>query len=179
MKWRKMSKIILVSTSFAPLLIIIGACYLNVWTYVLFGLAAVLIGLCWLMMEDSANTAEPYLLRIKEFNRTDQGIHTFLVIYLLPIIPIIRSPIPITTDWHTFVCIGLTILFLVFTMVRIGAYNFNPVMSAFGYYFYEIKDARNVHHLLITKTVLRKPKEVYVQKLSHDVHVEVEGNRGV
>ena len=175
MRWRKTSKIILVLTSFAPLLIIIGVCYLNVWTCVLFGIAAVLIGLCWLMMEDSANTGEPYLLRIKEFNRTDQGIHTFLVIYLLPII---RSPISFAADLHTFACIGLAFALLVFTMTRIGAYNFNPVMSAFGYYFYEIKDEQNVHHLLITRTVLRTPNtEVYVQKLSHDVHVEVEGNR--
>ena len=175
MFWKKVPKLILVLTSFAPLLIIMGLIYKNVWSLVLFGIAAVLIGLCWLMMEDSANTGEPYLLRIKEFNRTDKGIHTFLVIYILPII---RSPNSFCTDWHTFACIVLVFVFLVFTIMRIGAYNFNPVMSAFGYYFYEIKDEQNVHHLLITRTVLRTPNtEIYAQKLSHDVHVHVEDNR--
>ena len=172
MYWRKVSKLILVLTSFAPLLIIMGLIYKNVWSLVLFGLAAVFICLCGLMMKDSEKSGEPYLLRIKEFNRTDQGIHTFLVIYILPII---RSPI--SFDWYAVFYIVLTILFFVWIINRIEAYNFNPVMSAFGYYFYEIKDGQNVHHLLITKTVLRKPKEVYVQKLSYDVHVEVEGNR--
>ena len=172
MYWRKVSKLILVLTSFAPLLIIMGLIYKNVWSLVLFILAAVFIGLCGLMMKDSEKSGEPYLLRIKEFNRTDQGIHTFLVIYILPII---RSPI--SFDWYAVFYIVLTIMFFVWIINRIEAYNFNPVMSAFGYYFYEIKDGQNVHHLLITKTVLRKPKEVYVQKLSYDVHVEVEDNR--
>ena len=134
-------------------------------------IAAVLIGWCGLMMKDSEKSGPPYLLRIKEFNRADQGIHTFLVIYILPII---RSPI--SFDWYAVFYFVLTILFLVWIINRIEAYNFNPVMSAFGYYFYEIKDKQNRHHLLITKTVLQTPKEIYVQKLSHDVHVEMEGN---
>ena len=169
MEWRKGAKLILVLTSFAPLLIIMGLIYRNVWSLVLVGLAAVLIGWCAFMMKDSEKSGAPYLLHIKEFNRTDQGIHTFLVVYLLPII---RSPI--SFDWYAVFCFGVTILFLVYIINRIGAYNFNPVMSAFGYYFYEITDKQNVHHLLITKTVLRKPKAVYVQRLSHDVYVEVE-----
>ncbi len=152
MFWKKVPRLILVSTSFAPLLVIMGLIYKNVWSLVLFGIAAVLIGLWGLLMKDSAKSGQPYLLRIKEFNRTDQGVHTFLVIYILPII---RSPI--SFDCYAVFYIGLTILFLVRTMVHIGAYNFNPVMSAFGYYFYEIKDEQNVHHLLITRTVLETP----------------------
>ena len=171
MYWRKGAKLILVLTSFAPLLIIMGIVCKNVWSFVLFGLAAIFIGSCWGMMKGSAKSGQPYLLRIKEFNRTDQGIHTFLVIYILPII---LSPISISFDWYTVSYIVLTILFLAWVMVRIGAYNFNPVMSIFGYYFYEIKNEQNVHYLLITKTVLQKPKEIYVQRLAHDVHVELE-----
>ena len=184
--WSGLAKSILVLTSFAPLLLVIAINFFfhddktlcgddkTLWVSVFLGVVAiVLILTCWMMMKFALNKGETYKLHIKEFNRRDHGIHTFLVIYLLPIM---RSPdLLFTANWQTVICAVGVLCIVIVTMVQIGAYNFNPVMCLCGYRFYEVKDKEDVHHLLISRTDLLRPgREVQIRRISHDVYVKTE-----
>ena len=184
--WSKLAKLILVLTSFAPLLLVIAVipffrddpplCHddASLCFSVFLGVfAIVLIFTCWIMMKFASNKGETFKLHIKEFNRRDHGIHTFLVIYLLPIM---RSPDSlVTANVQTVICVLGVLCVIIATMVQIGAYNFNPVMCLLGYRFYEVKDKEDVHHLLITRTDLLRPgREVQIRRISHDVYVKME-----
>lgn len=172
--WSIPAKLILVLTSFAPLLCAIAidsvSQTLRVSVIYLF-IAGIVLGIiCWVMMKLASNKGETFQLHVKEFNRRDQGTLLFLFIYILPFI---RSPdSSFDISWSTIIIFGV----IIFTVIDIGAYNFNPVMRCLGYRFYEVKDTQDVHHLLITRTVLRKPGiEITTRRISHDVYVQAEG----
>ena len=173
--WRKAPKFILTLTSLSPVL---GAVAIirfeqhKSWlptTLCLLGMVF-LSFVCWGMMKLASNKGQKYKLSIKEFNRRDQGILTFLFIYLFPFL---QSPDSLfAAGWLTITYIfGLVIL----VIIDVGAYNFNPVMRLWGYRFYVVKDSDDVHHLLITKTVLRKPRiEIQTRRITHDVYIHTE-----
>ena len=173
-------KLILVLTSFAPFLVIVGIDFLNKNTqisYYLFAFSIILCAMCWGIIQFGSKKTEVFKVHIKEFNRRDQGIYTFLVIYLLPII---RSPSSLLYAALGGDCIAIISIIFIFSliiisMVDIGAYNFNPIMLAFKYRFYEIKDGRNVPHLLIArKPLLRPGNEVQTWQISHNILVQID-----
>ncbi len=173
--WRKAPKFILTLTSLSPVL---GAVAINRFeqnkhwlptTLCLLGMVS-LCFVCWGMMKLASNKGQKYKLYIKEFDRRDQGILTFLFIYLLPFL---QAPDSLfAAGWLTIIYIfGIIIL----VIIDVGAYNFNPVMRLWGYRFYVVKDSDDVHHLLITKTVLRKPRiEIQTRRITHDVYIHTE-----
>ena len=170
------AKLILSATSLAPVL---GALFLDhldhgtPWNGIHFLIIALfLFIICWLFLDKYASKEleiEPFY--IKEFDRRDLEMLTFLLIYLLPFI---QSDDPMfARGWFTniYVVVIVTLAF-----VDVGAFQFNPMMRMIGYRFYIVKDQKGVSHLLISRQVLRSPgTEIPVVPISHDVYLHTEG----
>ena len=167
------AKCLLVSTSLSPVL---GAIAINqlecgkpwtnwIWWIVV---AFFLVVLCWGLLKYAKKNFQKHVLYIKEFERRDQEMLTFLFIYLLPFVRSKHSTF--ANEWITSVYI-LSIIIL--AIAHAGAFHFNPVMRLlFGYRFYAIKNCDGVSNLLISKTDLRRPgKEVQVVGLDWNVYL--------
>ena len=168
------AKCLLVSTSLSPVL---GAVAVNQfergesWTSWLWWVvvAFFLVTLCWILLRYAAKNAEKHSLYIKEFERRDQEILTFLFIYLLPFI---RSEnTAFANGWLT----GLYVLAIItLAIVNAGAFHFNPVMRLLGYRFYAVKNRHGISNLLISKNDLRRPgKEVQTVGLAWNVYLHI------
>ena len=171
----RFAKCILVSTSLSPMLFAIAVNRFEQgkpwWHYASYLLGAVALWfVCSRMMKFASRKGQKHILYIKEFNRRDQGILTFLFIYLFPFLQSPNSSF--AAGWISSIFIfGI----IIFTMIDVGAYHFNPMMRLLGYRFYMIKDCDDVRHLLITKTVLRKPGlEIRTRRIAHDVYIHTE-----
>ena len=179
--WRTPPQVILVSTSFAPLLGVAAftlICNHPWWSFVLFVIMFIMVGFCWKLMSYASTKGEIHKLHIKEFSRSDQGVHTFLVIYLLPII---RSPESLvalmTADWKAMVLIACILASIAAVIIQTGAYNFNPVLCFLKYRFYEIKNRDNMNYLLITKEpLLENCIDIQAWQISDDVFVQMESD---
>ena len=134
-------------------------------------IAFLLFILCWLLLNKYASKEleiEP--LHIKEFDRRDMEMLTFLLIYLLPFI---QSADPLfARGWLTNIYV-ISIITLVF--VDVGAFQFNPMMRLIGYRFYIVKNQDGISYLLISKQVLKETGiEVPVVPISHDIYLYTE-----
>ena len=134
-------------------------------------IAFLLFILCWLLLSKYASKEleiEP--LEIKEFDRRDMEMLTFLLIYLLPFI---QSADPLfARGWLTNIYV-ISIITLVF--VDVGAFQFNPMMRLIGYRFYIVKNQDGISYLLISKRVLKETGiEVPVVPISHDIYLYTE-----
>lgn len=171
----------LMSTSFAPVLFVVAINVFDcktLWFWGLCVLGVLLIFACWKLMKKLSKKPVTHRERIhhwhiKEFISKDEGIHTFLIIYILPII---RSPDSLlNADRQTILSAIVMIILILIIMVKIGAFNFNPVMSLLGYKFYGVKDRDGEHHLLIArKPLVRHGIEVRTRRISQNVFVRVE-----
>ena len=123
------------------------------------------------MVNELANTGNTFTLEIKEFSRRDQGLLSFIFIYLFPFI---MSPSELII--LDYIMYGLTFIVIVLIMTDIGSYNFNPMMRVCKYKFYTIKDVNNLNMLLITKRNLRSNDPINTRRITHDVFIEVETN---
>ena len=179
--WKPFPRAFLVSTSFAPLLGVAAVTLIDNhpwWSLGLFVIVFIMVRFCWKLMSYASKKGEIYKLHIKQFSRSDQGVHTFLVIYLLPII---RSPESLvalmTADWKAMILIACVLASIVAVIVRIGAYNFNPVLCFLKYRFYEIRDRDNMNYLLITKKPLQENCiDIQAWQISDDVFVKTESD---
>ena len=166
------AKCLLVSTSLSPVLIAVAINQFErcePWTSYIRWLvvAFLLVALCWLLLRYVATIAEKHVFHIKEFERKDQELLAFLFIYLLPFV---RSEnATFASQWLTSAYI-LTIIIL--AIAHAGAFHFNPVMRAFGYRFYAVKNLHGVSTLLISKKNLRRPGEkLQTVRLAWDVYL--------
>ena len=168
------AKCLLVSTSLSPVLI---ANAINQFercepwkSYVWWLVAALLLViLCWRLLRYAENKAEIHEFQIKEFERKDQELLAFLLIYLLPFV---RSEnVTFASQWLTSAYV-LTIIII--AIAYAGAFHFNPVMRMFGYRFYAVKNHHGVSTLLISKTDLRRPgSKLQTVRLAWDVYLHV------
>ena len=122
------------------------------------------------MLRCAAKKAQRHLLEIKEFERKDQEMLTFLFIYLLPII---RSEnATFASEPLTAIC-ALGIIFV--AIADVGAFHFNPVMRVFRYRFYAIKTSHGVSNLLISKKDLCRPnQEIQTVRIATNVYLHTE-----
>ena len=164
-------KFLLVLTSFAPLvgvIVINHIGYKTWWVVVPLFIMISLIWICWKTMKSVSTTGETFIIYIKEFERRDQGILTFMFIYILPLVR--SSDSAFLSNWALTIIVFLIIAFVI---VDVGAYNINPIMRACGYRVYEIKNRNGIKKLLITqKNLLEHNVEIQTRKISHDIYVE-------
>lgn len=171
----------LMSTSFAPVLFVIAINVFDcktLWFWGLCVLGVLLIFACWKQMKKLSkkpvsHRERTYQWHIKEFRSKDEGIYTFLIVYILPII---RSPDSLlNADGQTLLSTIAMIILIIIIMVKMGSFNFNPIMSILGYNFYEVKDRDDVYHLLITRQrLVRHSIEIRTRRISQNVFVEVQ-----
>lgn len=170
------AKILLVSTSLSPVLLVMAVNQAErhtpwtCWAWWL-GPAIFLMILCWILLRNAEKKSQQHLIHIKEFERKDQEMLTYLFIYLLPFI---RSEnLAFAREWITSLFV---VLIIIIAIVHVRAFHFNPIMRLFGYRFYAIKNLHGVSNLLISKEDLRRPdKEVQTVRLAHDVYLHTEG----
>ena len=169
------AKCLLVSTSLSPVL---GAVAVNQfergepwtnWIWWLVG-AFLLVFLCQALLRYAARHAQKHLFYIKEFERKDQEMLTYLFIYLLPFIRSENSTF--ANEWITSVYI---LAIIILAIAYADAFHFNPVMRLlFRYRFYAVRDRDGVSHLLISKTDLQRPdKEVQTVGLAWNVYLHI------
>ena len=168
------AKCLLVSTSLSPVL---GAVAVNQfgrgkpwtnWIWWLVG-ALLLVFLCYALLRYAKENAEKHLFYIKEFERKDQEMLTYLFIYLLPFIRSENSTF--ANEWITSVYI---LAIIILAIAYADAFHFNPAMRFLGYRFYAVRDRDGVSNLLISKTDLRKPdKEVQTVGLARNVYLHI------
>ena len=170
------AKCLLVSTSLSPVLGAVAVSQIErgePWTSWIWWLvvALLLVSLCWALLTYAAKNAQKHLLYIKEFERKDQEVLTFLFIYLLPFL---RSEQPAPTNNVLTSAYILTIIIL--TIAHANAFHFNPVMRVFGYRFYAVKNNDGLSNLLISKTDLRQPGiDVQTVRLAWNVYLHMGG----
>ena len=143
-------RIVFAATSLAPLVLVIGIsisedkCSL---IYFLCGLVIfiLLVGICCCILKCFEKKPQKFQV-IKEIERKDNDILTYLFIFLLPFIRSNNSMLgnqPITTA----VCIFV----LLVVIADIGAYHFNPVLRILGYHVYSV-NINNAQGILLAKT---------------------------
>ena len=169
------AKCLLVSTSLSPVL---GAMAINQfergepWTIWIWWLvvALLLVALCWVLLKSASKKAQKHLFYIKEFERKDQEILTFLFIYLLPFVRSGNSTF--ASEWLTSIYI---LIIIIIAIAQADAFHFNPVMRLLlGYRFYAAKNRHGVSNLLISKKDLRRPeKEVQTVRLAWNIYLYI------
>ena len=166
------AKILLVSTSLSPVFLVVVVNQFErgkPWTSWIGWLitALILVGLCWGLLETVAKRAPRALLDVKEFERKDQEMLTFLFIYLLPFIRSGSS----TFASEPFTSI-FTLTIIILALAHAGAFHFNPIMRLLGYRFYAFKTPYGVSNLLISRKVLWRPNQIGTTvKIANNVYL--------
>lgn len=172
-------KFTLMITSLSPVLVILGTTQIKYSKYSIFGniplvlsiciaLFMILWTICYLVVFRASKTGRNHEISIKEFERRDQGLLSFVFIYLFPLIRI-QSALSV----YDYILYAVVFIIIVFIMIDVGAYQLNPMMRLCGYKFYLIKDCSNVRILLITTTTLRMTNtKIQTKRISHDVYIE-------
>ena len=121
------------------------------------------------MLWYAEKNAQKHLFHIKEFERRDQEMLTFLFIYLLPFLRSKDSTF--TTDWLMAIYI---IIIIVPAIAHADAFHFNPVMRLFRFRFYAVKTSIGVPNILISKKTLRRPdQEIQTVRLAQNVYLHI------
>ena len=167
-------KLLLVSTSLSPVFLVVVVNQLErgkSWTCWIGWLIAafILVGLCRHLLGAVAKRAPRALLDVKEFERKDQEMLTFLFIYLLPFIRSGSSSFASEPFTSIF-----TLAIIILALAHAGAFHFNPVMFLLGYRFYAIKNHYGVPNLLISKEALWRPDQIgSTVKIANNVYLQM------
>ena len=154
------AKPLLVSTSMSPVLIAFGVNALadekRSWEYMPWFVAAIcMICLCLLILHFSKTRLEKQHIKVKSIKSSDKEVMTFLLAYLLPLIP--GKTIGISGHFLTIVFV-FSMFFL--AIYYSNAFDFNPLLGLCGYHFYEVQSEDGMTFLLITRKHLLKPEQV-------------------
>lgn len=156
----KVAKPLLVSTSMAPVLIAFGINAISEgrgpWDYIPWFCAAIaMVCICLLILRFSKTKLEKQHLKVKSIKSSDKEVMTFLLAYLLPLIP--AKTIGISGHYLTVVFV-FSMFFL--AVYYSNAFDFNPLLGLCGYHFYEVQSEDGMTFLLITHKHLLKPDQV-------------------
>lgn len=154
----KIAKAMLIITSLTPVLIT----YLFVLILekgplikilILALLILILIFLCIGILKMSRKYLEVMRFPIKSIKTADAEITSFFIAYIFPFITI-----PYDNINESVLIYFLCLLFVL--MWGTHSYHTNPILTFFGYHFYEVTTPQNVSFLFITKRDLRNTKNI-------------------
>lgn len=169
----RFAKALLVTTSFAPVLLTYAfVLFLEgaaVWKIaILITITVVFSLLCINILYASKRQLEQVSFPIQSIKTADGEVVGFLVAYLLPFASFASSKI------NTSVLVFVMILFFLLIWST-NAYHINPLLSLFGYNFYEVSTVQNITFLLITRRDLRSTKSIgYVVQLTDYMVLDIE-----
>lgn len=145
----KLAKALLVSTSFAPVLLS--------YSFVLFleeesfkiiimpiAIAIFLVIVCIYFLERAKRDMQIICFPINSIKTADGEVLGFLAAYLLPFITLTSNQI------NTIILMYIFTLFFVIIWTT-NSYHVNPIITLLGYHFYEVTTISNITFLLITK----------------------------
>ena len=173
----RITKILLVSTSLAPVLLTYW--FINqVNSYnqsvgfienlkcnysngiILLLLTLTLTCICVFLINKTKRDLESLPINVSEIKTADNESLAFILVYLLPLAN------QVTDKVNFAVLIFVGILFFV-TVSTSNAYHFNPLLSFAGYHFYEVKLESGVTYILISKNNITNCKNIkYVAQLT-------------
>lgn len=153
-----LAKGILVTTSFAPVLLSFGFVewQQNGFSNLALGLVAataVLVVLCIVILKIAASQLERLRFPIASVKAADTESVGYVVAYLLPLV----------NTGEPNVNVGVLIFVLgVFILAVWGSntYHFNPLLGILGFHFYEVTTESGVTFLLISRTDVRRSADV-------------------
>lgn len=162
----KLAKILLVATSLSPILITywfveqsanfnndltifenlicnykIGVSYLTI--------SVVLLLICVFILNLSKKKLELQSVKIEEIKTADKESLAFILVYLLPLAHSSNESFSLPV----LIFVGCLFFFIV---LNSNTYHFNPVLSFFGYHFYEVKIEGGMNYILISKKNIRR-----------------------
>lgn len=150
----KFAKLLLVSTSFAPIIITYAfVLWLSnrslVYISALLALTLSLVVLCLLLLRQAKHHLERQTITISAITPSDNQVIGFVIAYLLPILSL--------TDPHIDLPV-LAFMAIVFILLiwSTNAYHINPLLSFFGYHFYQVSLNDKVTYLLLTRKELHR-----------------------
>ena len=126
---------------------------------------------CRFILKRASNVGNEYPLSVLDYEKSDDKIITFLLIFLLPFL---RSFNPA----GAFQLVLLTVIYVVVIifMVKAEAYQYNICAYLCGYRFYTIKNENNVKNLLVAKSsnsLMRVNRNIQTRRISDNVYIEV------
>lgn len=154
----KISKILLVLTAFAPVLLTysfveyqqnrVSALFLSLTLITL-----LLSLICYLVIKSAQQQLARMVFSVCEVKSADSETVGFVLVYLLPLIN--------TTD----VAVNGPVLIFVLCLFAVvvwttNAYHFNPLLGLLGFHFYEAKSSQNVVFLLISRRDIRRTTQI-------------------
>ncbi|MCX8123884.1 MAG: hypothetical protein N3F66_06935 [Spirochaetes bacterium] len=154
----KVSKFLLVSTSFAPVFLTLWFAEFSkswdiksgIWFLII---AIVLVFLCLLILTLAKKKLEKLPVVIQSISTSDKEIVGFILVYLLPLIN--QSAFQIEPKLLYFV-LGLFFVSIFTT----NSYHFNPILGFLGFHFYEVTIDGGITYVLITKKNLTNTKNI-------------------
>lgn len=114
--------------------------------------AVLLAVLCMLLLHAARKMLNVISFKAEEIKSVDNEVVSYVVTYLFPLV----AP---TTG------VSIEAQFAVFTILAYvlstsNAFTFNPILSALGYHFYEVKSSSGVSYLLLSKGEITDVKSV-------------------
>ena len=153
------AKLLLVSTSFAPVLVTlafvsyVNDAYSKGWLYYLIT-ALGLVFITLKIIDEARNKLETLPIHIKTLKNVDRKMLSFLMAYLFPLLSQSAAGV---INWEI-VAFLLAMFFLVVWGTH--SYHFNPLLGIFGYHFYEVTTEGGVTYVLITRRSFKSTKGV-------------------
>jgi hypothetical protein len=106
---------------------------------------------------------------VAEVKAVDNEVVAYVVAYLFPLIAPAQS-----VDYITF---GFVLMVLALVLSSAHAFTFNPLLTLFGYHFYEVKSSAGVSYILLSKQDVTDVKQVNsVGKLTNYLMLDLTKN---
>jgi hypothetical protein len=148
-----LAKYILTASAVAPVCITLSfVAWLNGSKIYAIGsliLALLSFFLCWLTLHTAKKCVSETHVNLTSLTPANKEITNYFLAYLFPLI----------TDDKLIENVWLAVFFYISLFIYIGfsgSYSFNPLMSFFGYKFYEAEDDTAVSFVLISKKAIQR-----------------------
>ncbi len=173
----RIAKLLLVSTSLAPILVTWAFADWRVRGPALAQLGACLSAgglllLCALILRGSETSIAAVSFEAASVRTADTEVVGFLLAYLLPLISLGTA----TVDMSVLVFVAVLLALVIWSA---NAYTVNPLLALLGYHYYEVSNADGVSFLLISRRDLRRVADVKaVRQLTRYVLLDKEFHDG-
>ena len=128
--------------------------------------------ICKNILDRASNIGNPYPKSVMDYEKSDDKVIAFLLIFLLPFI---RSFNPMGI--LQIILLVIIYLIIVIFMLMSESYQYNICAYICGYRFYTIKDKNNVRYLLVVKSSgnrsLKVNCSIQTRRISDTVYIEV------
>ncbi|WP_146742252.1 hypothetical protein [Oleiagrimonas sp. MCCC 1A03011] len=133
---------------------------------------AIMVALiCYLVLKESAARLTAVSFKVVEVKAVDSEVVGYIVTYLFPFIAP-EHAVSVST-------LAFLVVLLAFVLSAAHAFTFNPLLTVFGYHFYEVKCSSGVSYLLLSDKDVTDVKQVdEAGKISSYLLLDLSKGRG-